>query len=646
MPSFFASATSRSNSASVPSSGLIASWPPSSEPIAHGLPGSFGPAVERVVPALAVRAADRVDRRQVDDVEAELGELRQERAHALEAAPRAREELVPGAEARERPVDVDLVGLRPRLAGAVARQAPRAPPRRSAPRRRAARRPPRARSRDPSGRASTLRRSSSWNDAIAVDPRLDAVAPRAAAVDGERPRPLVVAERLERRLLPAGRARRLVADRGAELLVAVAEDGGGHVDAVALGPLHRDSGRSRPAASRAGSGSAAGGSFVFGRGTMLWSFDDLRESNACTCNGRPASSCIRPRFRAVVLDDDAYRFVDWLEAAGQSWWQVLPLGPPDEFGSPYRADLRIRGLAAACSPSPARRSRRRRSRTSSRAIRTGSATGRASPEPGAIADQVRFEREWNALRDVRARPRHPADRRRPDLRLRRRRRRRGVARALRARRGRGRAARRAERERPALGQPALRLARAPRDRLPLVDRALPARRSSSSTSRAIDHFRGFVSYWAVPEKHKTARHGHWRRGPGARALPRGRAARSASLAGDRGGPRRDHARRSTALRDELGLPGMAVLHWAFGRARVEPARTGEPSREPGRLHEHARHRHDRRLVRVADDEGEGAHRPRSGRAALGPDRDRAAVAARRSRSCRRRTCSASAARRG
>src|SRR5215469_2324861 len=36
------------------------------------------------------------------------------------------------------------------------------------------------------------------------------------------------------------------------------------------------------------------------------------------------------------LDDDAYRFVDWLAEAGQSWWQVLPLGPPDEFGSPYR----------------------------------------------------------------------------------------------------------------------------------------------------------------------------------------------------------------------------------------------------------------------------------------------------------------------
>src|SRR6266542_99934 len=35
------------------------------------------------------------------------------------------------------------------------------------------------------------------------------------------------------------------------------------------------------------------------------------------------------------LDDETYRFVDWLAAAGQSWWQVLPLQPGDETGSPY-----------------------------------------------------------------------------------------------------------------------------------------------------------------------------------------------------------------------------------------------------------------------------------------------------------------------
>ena len=37
------------------------------------------------------------------------------------------------------------------------------------------------------------------------------------------------------------------------------------------------------------------------------------------------------------LGEDAYAFVDWLAAAGQSWWQMLPLGPPDRAGSPYKA---------------------------------------------------------------------------------------------------------------------------------------------------------------------------------------------------------------------------------------------------------------------------------------------------------------------
>src|SRR6185437_3375 len=31
----------------------------------------------------------------------------------------------------------------------------------------------------------------------------------------------------------------------------------------------------------------------------------------------------------------------------------------------------------------------------------------------------------------------------------------------------------------------------------------------------IDHFRGFVSYWAIPARNSTARNGRWRPGPGA-----------------------------------------------------------------------------------------------------------------------------------
>src|SRR5205814_944423 len=36
------------------------------------------------------------------------------------------------------------------------------------------------------------------------------------------------------------------------------------------------------------------------------------------------------------LGREAYRFVDWLAAAGQTWWQVLPFGRPDRYRSPYK----------------------------------------------------------------------------------------------------------------------------------------------------------------------------------------------------------------------------------------------------------------------------------------------------------------------
>src|SRR5215207_10070637 len=46
------------------------------------------------------------------------------------------------------------------------------------------------------------------------------------------------------------------------------------------------------------------------------------------------------------LGPEAYAWVDWLAAAGQTWWQVLPLGPPDGHGSPYKS-------ASAFAASPA-----------------------------------------------------------------------------------------------------------------------------------------------------------------------------------------------------------------------------------------------------------------------------------------------------
>lgn len=266
------------------------------------------------------------------------------------------------------------------------------------------------------------------------------------------------------------------------------------------------------------------------------------------------------------IGEEAYRFVDWLQAAGQSWWQMLPLGPPDEFRSPYRTTSAFAG-AAGLLASP----RARVSRTEAEdfvARHPFWAGGWLEFEGrGAIAEQVRFEREWNALRayahergvrligDV---PIYVSDvgadvEDWPEL--------------------------------FAHGE----VAGAPPDVLspngqhwgnPLY--AWPAHRATGYQwwierfRRAlefvdvarIDHFRGFVSYWAVPARHKTARYGRWRRGPGIELFDAvKRALGDLPLIAEDLGVITPAVYR---LRDELRLPGMAVLLWAFGGRRDNP----------------------------------------------------------------------------
>lgn len=78
----------------------------------------------------------------------------------------------------------------------------------------------------------------------------------------------------------------------------------------------------------------------------------------------------------------------------------------------------------------------------------------------------------------------------------------------------------------------------------------------------IDHFRGFAAYWEIAASEPTAIHGRWRDGPG--AAPFEAAAKVLGtlpiVAEDLGliTPAVD------ALRRRLGLPGMRVLHFAFG----------------------------------------------------------------------------------
>src|SRR4051794_6161587 len=97
------------------------------------------------------------------------------------------------------------------------------------------------------------------------------------------------------------------------------------------------------------------------------------------------------------LGPEARAFVDWLAEAGQSWWQMLPLGPPDRYGSPYKARS-----AFAAWPGLLESPRAPVSKAEELAFCEREAVwvddwvrfaGR-----GSLADQVRFDREWAALR--------------------------------------------------------------------------------------------------------------------------------------------------------------------------------------------------------------------------------------------------------
>jgi 4-alpha-glucanotransferase len=78
----------------------------------------------------------------------------------------------------------------------------------------------------------------------------------------------------------------------------------------------------------------------------------------------------------------------------------------------------------------------------------------------------------------------------------------------------------------------------------------------------IDHFRGFAAAWVVPAGDETAAGGRWERGPGRAFFDALRAAvgEVPIIVEDLGLITPD----VIALRDELGLPGMNVLQFAFG----------------------------------------------------------------------------------
>ena len=270
------------------------------------------------------------------------------------------------------------------------------------------------------------------------------------------------------------------------------------------------------------------------------------------------------------LGDEARAFVDWLADAGARWWQVLPLNPPDEFGSPYASSSAFAswgGLLAdpegRVEPSEVRAFRAREGAWAD--------DWAAFAGEGALEEQVRFEREWLALRAYAAErkvriigdvPIYVAadgcdHRAHPDLFL-------------------------------PLDEV---VAGAPPDALnrlgqlwgnPLYDWvAMGASGYRWWIERMrrvldlvdvfrIDHFRGFAGFWTVPAGAETAREGHWSPGPG---LALFRAAeddlgRLPVIAEDLGVITAD----VHALRDALGFPGMVVLRWSLSGPRDNPHR--------------------------------------------------------------------------
>ena len=258
-----------------------------------------------------------------------------------------------------------------------------------------------------------------------------------------------------------------------------------------------------------------GGSLRFGAGISPWSIHQVHHMNLSRTSGVQLHPTSLPSGR---LGPDAYAWVDWLASAGQTWWQMLPLGPPDEHDSPYKS-----ASAFAASPRLLARPRRRCPRAEQLDFRERASDWiedwLAFAGEDALDDQVRFDREWAALRVLRRGAGREADRRHPDLRRARLRRPAGAPGDLQGRRGRRRAAGRLHRQGPAVGQPAVRLARAAAlgyawwiARFKRVFELFDLAR--------IDHFRGFCAYWAVPADAEFALSGTWKRGPGARRSTR------------------------------------------------------------------------------------------------------------------------------
>ena len=273
------------------------------------------------------------------------------------------------------------------------------------------------------------------------------------------------------------------------------------------------------------------------------------------------------------LGPEAYAFADWLASAGQSWWQMLPLGPPDRYGSPYKSKSAFAAWPGLLAEPGAAVSKAEELDFRERNAGWIDAWERWGPHPprDAVADQVRFDREWAALR------RYAADR---GVRLI------GDVPIYVAP---GSADHKAH---PELFQAGA-VAGTPPDAYtdkgqlwgnPLYDWPALQRRGyrwwverlrrtfDLYDVARIDHFRGFTAYWAVPASARHALSGSWKRGPGRAVFD----AATRELVPTLPPPATDLPLIAEdlgvitpaveRLRDGLGYPGMVVLQFGFDDA--------------------------------------------------------------------------------
>src|SRR4051812_1198915 len=301
-----------------------------------------------------------------------------------------------------------------------------------------------------------------------------------------------------------------------------------------------------------------GGSELRGKGIPPWSIRHPAFMNLSL----PRSSGVQLHPTSLPggrLGRDAYAFVDWLAAGGQTWWQMLPLGPPDRYGSPYKAKSAFAAwpglLAEPRAPVTREQELDFRERNAFWIEDWARFGGR-----DAVADQVRFDREWAALRAYAAErgvrligdvPIYVAP---------------GSADHV---------------AHPELFRDDV-VAGAPPDYFsskgqlwgnPIYDwPALRRRRYRWWVERfrrvfdlfdlaRIAHFRGFVACWSVPRGSRDARPGRWVRGPGRAPFDAARAELGPLpiIAEDLGVITPPVER----LRDSLGFPGMVVLQFGF-----------------------------------------------------------------------------------